>query len=100
MSKQKLVTLIKQTYSKDAIGQNVPVETRRELFCTTKSIRASEFFEAGKEGLRPAFCIKIYDFEYEGEEIAEIDGKRYGIYRSYLANGEKIELYLTLKSGV
>ena len=37
--------------------------------------------------------------DYEGEELAEIDGVRYGVYRTYLGSNESIELYLERKTG-
>ena len=38
--------------------------------------------------------------EYQGEEIAILNGARYGIYRTYSPNGEEMELYLEQKAGV
>ena len=38
--------------------------------------------------------------DYEGESVAEIDGVRYEIYRTYLTNDGGIELYLKKSAGV
>lgn len=42
----------------------------------------------------------MFVYDYNGERIAELDGVRYGIYRTYLAQNEFIELYLERKAGI
>lgn len=42
----------------------------------------------------------MFTYDYQGEEIAEINGDRYGIYRTYFATTDTIELYLEKKAGV
>jgi hypothetical protein len=37
--------------------------------------------------------------DYNGEDTAEYDGKRYGIYRTYERDDEQVELYLEKKAG-
>ena len=37
---------------------------------------------------------------YEGEEIVEFEGTRYGVYRTYRGRDDTIELYLERKAGV
>ena len=61
---------------------------------------AAEFFDAGRSGLRAALKITVFDADYHGESIAVVDGVRYGIYRTYRAKGEQVELYLEEKAGV
>ena len=38
--------------------------------------------------------------DYNGETIAELNGVRYSVYRTYLGKNETIELYLERKAGV
>lgn len=42
----------------------------------------------------------MFAYDYAGETLAELDGVRYGIYRTYLGKNETIELYLERKAGV
>ena len=42
----------------------------------------------------------MFAYDYEGESIVEIDGTRYGVYRTYLGKNETLELYLEQKTGV
>lgn len=100
MDKSRVLTLIGVTYTPDALGQLVPQETRREVFCNLSSVSASEWFEAGRAGLNAEHRAAMFAYDYAGEAIAELDGVRYGIYRTYLGRNETIELYLERKAGV
>lgn len=100
MDRSRVLTLIDVTYKKDAIGQQVPKEMTREVFCNVTSVSASEWFEAGKAGLNPVYRATMFAPDYNGEQIAELDGVRYGVYRTYLGKNESIELYLERKAGV
>ena len=100
MDKSRVLTLIGVFYQPDEIGQQVPTETRRDVFCNISSVSASEWFEAGRDGLKAEYRATMFVHDYGGEGIAELDGVRYGIYRTYLGRNESIELYLERKAGV
>lgn len=100
MDKSKVLTLIGITYTADSIGQQVPKETRRDVFCNLSSVSASEWFDAGRAGLNAEHRATMFAYDYAGETIAELDGVRYGVYRTYLGKNETIELYLERKAGV
>lgn len=93
--------LIKETYTKDAIGQSIPTEQKRLVFCHTESVSLNEIDTAGRMGLRADSKIITQAVNYSGEKIAEYNGERYGIYRSYRSpESDEIELYLEKKGGV
>lgn len=100
VDKSRVLTLIGVTYTSDSIGQQIPEETTREVYCGVSSVSASEWFEAGRAGLKPEYRVTMFAPDYQGEQIAELDGIRYGIYRTYLGRNETIELYLERKAGV
>lgn len=100
MDRSNVINLIAKTYKVDAIGQRVPQETSREVFCSVSSVSGTEFLDAGRSGIRAAYKITMYEPDYAGEEIAKLDGVRYAVYRTYLAKNEQIELYLERKAGV
>ena len=95
-----MAKLIAVTYEKDALKQQTPVERSREVFCTIGSIQQSEFFAAGRNGLRPQMRVKVFAEDYQREELIEVDGVRYRIDRTYLGDNEQLELYLERKAGV
>ena len=68
--------------------------------CDVGSVSASEYFEAAQVGIAPEYRVTMFAPDYQGEQIAQLDGVTYGIYRTYLGKNETIELYLERKSGV
>lgn len=94
------VTLIAETYTTDGIGQKIPTETRRNVLGRLHSVTRTEWAEAGRLGLNAAYQVVLFAPDYNGEKIAVVDGKRYGIYRTYRGSNATIELYLEEKAGV
>ena len=100
MDRSRVLTLVGVSYIEDNIGQRVPQEAPRNVFCDITSVSASEWFDGGKAGLNPAYRAIVFASDYQGEQIAELDGVRYGIYRTFLGRGDTIELYLERKAGI
>lgn len=99
MAKIDKITLIGAAYAKDALKQFVATPSRRTVLCTIGSITASEFFEAGRNGLRPQFRANVFAGDYQGETEAEYQSIAYSIYRTYCPKDDTVELYLERKAG-
>lgn len=94
--------LVSQTYEEDEIGQRIPVESERTVPALEDAITRNEWSAAGQNGIKAEKVVYTSSINYEGEEIAIIDGVRYIIYRTY--NGpsygrhniteDEMELYL------
>lgn len=100
MDRSNVLTLVDVSYITDALKQQIPQETTRNVFCNISSVSAQEFFDAGKAGLNPEWRVTMFAPDYNGETIAELNGKRYSVYRTYMGKNETIELYLERKAGV
>lgn len=100
MDRSNVIKLVKLEHTEDEIGQQIPVETSRDVFCSIESISGKEWLEAGQKGLNPEIKITMFCYDYENETIVEINGKRYAVYRTYLGKNETIELYLEKKAGI
>lgn len=100
MDRANIVTLVGVIHKEDDIGNFVPIETKRDVYCNIASVSGSEWMEAGRIGIVPQYKITVFEYDYQGEEIAELNGKRYGIYRTYIGKNENLELYLERKAGV
>lgn len=100
MDRSNVMQLIAATYTEDAIGQRIPAETARNVFCNVASVSATEWFEAGRSGMQAALKVTMFAPDYHGEQIAVVDGVRYGVYRTYRAKNETLELYLERKAGI
>lgn len=94
-------TLITQTQTYDTLGQVVNTETTTEVWATKRSVTRQEWFDAGSNDFNPEFQIELYNFEYGGQAIVEVDDVRYSVYRTYTPiNSDLIELYLQKQGGV
>lgn len=93
-----IVSLIGTEYVPDSLGQQTEKTTKTTVYATRKSIGSNEFFKAGQAGLKPSFVVTIYNAEYDGQTKAEINGKIYYVYRTYIRK-DMIELYLTERAG-
>lgn len=99
MDRYDLLTLIDVEYTSDEIGQPIPLETTRNVFACPKSISFSEFAEAGKVGIQPQWKMEVFPYDYHNEQLAEYQGVRYSVYRTYRRNDETVELYLERRVG-
>lgn len=95
-----VITLIALTYTKDSIGQEIATESRTDVWARISSVSRSEFYSGGQAGLRPDITAETAKINYNGEKLAEWNGKRYSVYRTYFReNSDSIELYLEPKTG-
>ena len=99
MDRSAVIKLITISYTADSIGQMIPTESETMRFCQLSSVSQSEWFEAGRNGLKAEYRAILNAEEYNGELIAEISGGRYGVYRTYRTKSDTIELYLERKAG-
>lgn len=101
MDNSQVFALIGNDYTVDNIGQHVPTETSREVYARrVDSVNREEWVTAGQMGFQAECRVTMFLYDYEGETVAELDGKRYGIYRTYHSSPDEIELYLGEKAGV
>lgn len=86
------LTLIGEGIVNDEIGNQLTVETKRNVFCEWKSAGSKEFYSASVAGMRPERIFKIYFFEYNDEQKVEFKGIKYTVIRTYRRNAKEIEL--------
>lgn len=91
--------LIKDTFSVDAIGQHIPTREKRLVYGRINSVTRAEWNAAGELGIKPEYEITMFGPDYHGEVALEMDGKTYGIYRTYQTLNDDLELYLEWKVG-
>ncbi len=93
-----VITLITQTISTDAYGNEVIAETEKTVFCEVFSIAQSEFFAAANTELNPEYRFNIFFGDYDGQEVIKYKGQKYAVYRTY-RTGDELELYVERKIG-
>lgn len=95
-----VLTLVSQTFEKNEYGVRVPATSNREVFIRVYSITRQEFYEAGRNGLNPAYKFSLFAADYLGETECVYRGQPYAIYRTYrVPESDYIELYVERKGG-
>lgn len=97
MDRSDVLTLVSESLSQNSIGAWITTETTRDVYCKTESVTRDEFFGAGRNGLNPQFRFIVFSGDYNDEKTVIYKGKRYGIYRTYFAKTDQIELYAERK---
>ncbi len=93
------LTLIKQTWDYSESDDPVPTESELVVFGTISSIGRDDWYNAGRDGLKPSFVFTTAACNYSGERIAKYNGHKLAIYRTYLLD-DRIELYLEERAGL
>ncbi len=100
MDRSEIITLVSYPRTQDDKGvwrDGTPVET--QVYCQVDSVTRAEFFEAGRNGLRPEYRFTIFFAEYSGERTVIYNGVAYSVYRTYHARTDVLELYVEKKAG-
>ena len=97
MDRSDVLTLVSETLTQDSIGAWTSTKTTRDVFCKTESVSRDEFFAAGRSGLNPEFRFTVFFGDYSDEKTVIYRGMRYGIYRTYHATTDTLELYCARK---
>ena len=108
MDRSCVITLVKETTTKDAYGVERTSRTSRSIlaqvdsrnvFAQVDSVTRTEFFDGGRNGLNPEFMFTMFFGDYEDEPEVIYKGKRYAVYRVYHGRNDTIELYVERKGG-
>lgn len=99
MDRSDVIDLIDQVMTKDDYGVWKATETKKAVYCKVDSVTASEFFDGGRNGLNPEYRMTVFSGDYDGQRVIEYAGLRYGVYRTFKAKNDNIELYVERKGG-
>lgn len=95
-----VLDLIAVTQAQDENGVWQSTETVRQIFCRADSVTRREFYDAGRNGLNPAFKFTVFAADYGGEPLVGFGGLRYSVYRTYhVPATDYMELYVERKGG-
>jgi len=78
------ITLMHETQKTDSGGFAVPKKDGGvTLYANKKSVGFNEFFQAKQAGYTERLKFDVYTAEYSGQTLAEYEGKRYEVLRTY-----------------
>lgn len=93
------IGLISIEYTQDDLGEWIETEVKTDVFATVQSVTMYEFYEAGREGMKPGYRFHVWMTEYDDQELVEYKDKRYRVYRTYIRKDGRIELYVNEQKG-
>lgn len=93
----KLIKIV--STSKDAIGQIVKTTVETTVFADVSSISQSEFTSAGQLGLKPELRFLVWNHDYDGQTVIELNNQQYSVYRTYVRTDGRTELYTEKRVG-
>ena len=101
MDRSDVISLVNFDHEQDKNGVWKETEVKTEVYCDVRSITQTEWFNAGRNGIEhPSFVFVMNRNEYDGQEAVEYNGQLFGVYRTYMARNENLELYCEAKGGL
>ena len=100
MDRSVSISLVTETWESDSYGVRRPTRSERKVFAQVNSVSRSEFFEGGRNGLKPELVFTMFFGDYKGESIIMYKSTAYSIYRTYLGRNDTIELYAQRRDGI
>lgn len=100
MDRSDVITLVSASQAQNDFGVWTSEQTTRDIFCDVESVTRAEFFEGGRNGLNPELKFTVFFADYHGEKTLLYKGNAYGVYRTFRAKTDELELYAERKGGV
>ena len=77
------ITLITYEEHQDEIGNWIKTPVETEAFCSISSITRAEFFDAGRNGMKPDCVATMRLCDYDEQTEARLNGKRLHLRRRF-----------------
>lgn len=75
--------------------ENEPQESVTTVFCNKKSVGYREYFKSQQTGKVVEAKCEVHKVDYGGEDVVELDGKRFFVLKTYEVDDDTVELTLT-----
>ncbi len=93
------ITLVCQMVAGERINgngfENEPRESVRTVFCNKKSVGYREYFKSQQTGKVVEAKCEVHKADYGGEDVVELEGKRFFVLKTYEVDDDTVELTLT-----
>lgn len=94
------LTLIAETTAENRVNKNgfaVKLEeSTRTVFCNKKSVGYSEYFKSQQTGKLVEAKYEVHKADYGGEDVVEVNGRRYFVLKTYDTGTDTIELTVNI----
>lgn len=100
MINEGIIYLIKSTYTPNEYGVREKSESKSKVRASISGTTASEFYEAGRNGISVSDMVfTIPARKYHGEIVVEFKENRYSVFRTYPVAEDLIEIHVETKAG-
>ena len=90
---------VSETAAENRVNKNgfavKPEESARTVFCNKKTVGYSEYFKSQQTGKLVEAKYEVHKADYGGEDVVEVNGRRYFVLKTYDIGTDTIELTLT-----
>ena len=86
-------------YTTGFLGTQSIVSDLPQVYAQVDSVSQHEYFEGGRQGLRPAYKFTVWAADYTAATRVYYNGAWYVIYRTYERRDGRIELYCQVEGG-
>ena len=100
MKYTEILYLIKQTNYQDEIGNVIHNEQQNKVYAKKNVVGSKEFYNAVAVGITPTAELQIKKLNYNDEEEAIYNNKRYFVIRTIPKGTNDLILVLGIKTGV
>lgn len=94
LKRRAAILKIKASLNKNGFAVK-PEESARTVFCNKKSVGYSEYFKSQQTGKLVEAKYEVHKADYGGEDVVEVNGRRYFVLKTYDTGTDTIELTLT-----
>lgn len=92
----KLITLQEPDERVSSSGfSNELNEVLNTVFCNRKSVGYAEYFKSQLAGFVLSLKVEVHVVDYMGQKLAEFEGVRYSVLKTYNVDDDTIELTLS-----
>lgn len=92
---EKVILISSSGHREDEIGQQIPLETEKEVWCCRDRISRSEFYLAGQNNMEISEILIVHPYEYEGQRFVKFRERRMKVIKTYPISMEELELTCT-----
>lgn len=92
---EKVALLSSDGCKEDEIGQQIPLETEKEVWCCRDRISRNEFYLAGQNNMEISEILIVHPYEYEGQRYIRFHEKKLKVVKTYQISAEELELTCT-----
>lgn len=95
----EVIYLVKETYTGDSLGNQVPTIASVKVYAKKQSVRSSTMWAASQSGFKPEAEFVIRKSEYSGQQLLDWNDDRYSIIQKIDKGAYNMVLVCEMQTG-